>query len=239
MNDKHNGDIRPDPALQDMDGLLRRYLADGHRFSGSAVEYRLLHHIERYWFAADTIGDTGSTVRVIDMGCGNGVGLREFVRRSPATLDLSGVELDRVACEEAGRLLAVRTFNMGIEEYSLDETFDAVICFETIGFSSLSSDRSLLQVLDRCCRPGGRIFVSAPNYKGRLKKRYFERTYSTEALTELMISYFSDRADVACYGQLYPANRRTPEDVGVRQTDALSFPPDFSIAVIRKRDSTL
>jgi hypothetical protein len=54
-----------------------------------------------------------------------------------------------------------------------------------------------------------------------------------------MTSYFGDSADVACYGQLYPANRRTPEDVGVRRMDALSFPPDFSIAAIRKHDSNL
>ena len=235
----NHDDIRPDPALQDMDGLLRRYRADGHRFSGTAVEYRLLHHIERYWFVADTIGDPGSTVRVIDMGCGNGVGLREFARRSPAALDLSGVELDRQACEEAARSLAVRTFNVGIDEFSLDETFDAVICFETIGFSSLSSDRSLLQVMDRCCRPGGRIFASAPNYRGRPKKQYFDRTYSTGELTELMVSHFGDGADVACYGQLYPANRRTPEDVGVRRIDALSGPVDFSIVTVHKHDPTL
>jgi 2-polyprenyl-3-methyl-5-hydroxy-6-metoxy-1,4-benzoquinol methylase len=234
-----SGDIRPDPASQDMDGLLRRYRADGHRFSGTAVEYRLLHHIERYWFAADTIGEARSTVRVIDMGCGNGVGLREFARRSRAELDLSGVELDRAACEEAKRSLAVRTFNMSIEDYAPDESFDVVMCFETIGFSSLSSDRSLLQALDRCCGPGGRVFVSAPNYQGRPAKQYFDRTYSTAELTELMIEYFGDRADVVCYGQLYPANRRTPEDVGVRPLDALSVPPDFSIAAIRKHDSNL
>jgi SAM-dependent methyltransferase len=232
-------DIRPDPALQDMDGLLRRYATDGHRLSGTASEYRLVHHIERYWFAADTIGDPGATVRVIDMGCGNGVGLREFARRSPAALDLSGVEIDRDACEEAGRTLAVRTFNTGIDDFSLDETFDAVICFETIGFSTLSSDRRLLQILDRCCRPGGRIFVSAPNYRGRPGKDYFDRTYSTEELTRLMTSHFGDRADVANYGQVYPANRRGPGDVGVRRLDALAGPPDFSIVSVRKHDSAV
>lgn len=236
MNDAHhNNDIRPDPALQDVDGLLRRYRAEGHRFSGTAVEYRLLHHFERYWFAADTLGNPGSTLRVIDMGCGNGVGLREFARRSPARLELSGVELDADACAEAAGSLAVRTFNMGIEEYSPDKPFDAVTCFETIGFSSLKSDRGLLQVLDRCCRPGGWVFVSAPNYQGRAKKTYFERTYSTDELTALVRSYFGDRAKVACYGQLYPANRRTPEDVGIRPPATLSLPPDFSIVSAHKQ----
>lgn len=232
----NNNDIRPDPELQDIGELIARYRTDQHRFEGDAVAYRVLHHIERYWFAADTLGSAHGTLKVIDMGCGNGIGLAQFAARSAAKLDLSGVELDEAASEEASRALPVRIFNTGIEELSVPEQFDAVICFETIGFSTLSSDANLLDVLDTYCAPGGTIFVSAPNYRGRQQKQYFERTYSLEDLHRLLGSFFADRAEVACFGQLYPTNRRAPGDVGVRDVSSLSAPPDFSIAVVKKHD---
>ena len=218
---------------------MERYRAEGHRFEADANVYRLVHHMERYWFVADAIQGRGATVKVIDMGCGNGVGLCALADRSPLPLELSGVEIDKEACDEAARSLPVRVFNTGIENLAIAETFDAVICYETIGFSTLSSDRNLLTVLDNYCRPGGQIFISAPNYRDRQKKRYFERTYSTDELRELVASHFGRSSTIACFGQLYPTNRRRPEDVGVRNIEDLSAPPDFSITVITKHDPHL
>jgi 2-polyprenyl-3-methyl-5-hydroxy-6-metoxy-1,4-benzoquinol methylase len=231
----NNNEFRPEPTLQDMNELMARYQAEGHRFEAEPDIYRLLHHMERYWFVADALRGRGTSIKVIDMGCGNGVGLSALADRSPLPLELSGVEIDKAASEEAAKTLSMRVFNTGIEDLRISESFDAVICYETLGFNTLSSDRNLLAVLDGYCKPGGQIFISVPNYRGRRKKDYFERTYSTDELRELVESHFERSSDVECFGQLYPANRRQPGDVGVRSLKELSGPPDFSITLVQKK----
>ena len=228
-------DVRPEIEGHNVSLIIDRYTSEGHLFRSDPLTYRLVHHIERYWHAAEVIDlHLGrAPVKVIDMGCGLGIGLEQLAARSSLDLDMTGVEMDVEACNMAAASGTIRTFNCGIEEFDVVERYDAVLCFEVVGFDTLSSDPNLLSLLRTCCSSDGLICVSAPNYRGRKKKGYFERTYSLQEFRTLLESSFPDSSDISIYGQLYPSNRKAMSDVGVQPVDDLSAEPDFCMGVVK------
>ncbi len=228
-------DLRPDTEGQNVSSIIAQYKSEGHLFRSDPRTYRLLHHIERYWHAADMIERHlgRSPAKVIDMGCGVGIGLEQLAARSSLELELTGVEMDVEACNKAAAIGTMRMFNCRIDEFKAVERYDAVLCFEVVGFDTFSSDSALLSLLRNCCSSEGLMCVSVPNYRGRAKKGYFERTYSLQEFRALLGDSFPDSSDITIYGQLYPTNRRASSDVGVQLVDDLSAEPDFCVGVIR------
>lgn len=95
---------------------------------------------------------------MLDVGCGVGVYLERFRR---AGMDTFGVDLDRVNLPRAaadGRAVAASV----AEHLPLaDGTFGTVLLHEVI--EHFSDDASALAEAVRVTRPGGRVFVFAPN----------------------------------------------------------------------------
>jgi ubiquinone/menaquinone biosynthesis C-methylase UbiE len=106
--------------------------------------------------------------RVLELACGRGDFATWCVSRPtpPALLvagDLSGAAL-RIA---RGRIGAAATafFQADAEAIALGSaTFDTVICCETL--EHLHEPRAALKELARVLRPGGRLFLTTPNYLG-------------------------------------------------------------------------
>jgi 2-polyprenyl-3-methyl-5-hydroxy-6-metoxy-1,4-benzoquinol methylase len=107
--------------------------------------------------------------RVLEIACGRGDFAAWCVSRPapPALLvagDLSGAAL-RIARGRAGASASAAFFQADAEAIALrSATFDTVICCETL--EHLYKPRAALNELARVLRPGGRLFLTTPNYLG-------------------------------------------------------------------------
>jgi ubiquinone/menaquinone biosynthesis C-methylase UbiE len=109
--------------------------------------------------------------RVLEIACGRGdfAGWCASQPTPPALLvaaDFSETAV-RLARRQAGGLAPARTafFQADAQAIGLaDASFDTVICCETI--EHLHHPRRALAELARVLRPGGRLFLTAPNYLG-------------------------------------------------------------------------
>jgi 2-polyprenyl-3-methyl-5-hydroxy-6-metoxy-1,4-benzoquinol methylase len=116
-------------------------------------------HRGRYSWAAQVVAGQS----VLDAGCGTGYGL-EILNQAGAA-ELTGVDIDPVAVEEASRRAApleaaVAHHDLHALEFA-DDSFDLAVCFETI--EHLRSPRQGIAELRRVVRPGGVLIVSSPN----------------------------------------------------------------------------
>ena len=241
-----DSDIRPDLPLDRVDGVISRYREDDWQFRGTPADYRVVHHLERYWFARDYLkkeySDASRSPSVLqdphptllDAGCGTALGLRELYKSSLPVRRWEGVELEPdIAADVQRQCPSVCIHNGNIETFQSPHQsgpFDILICFEVLGFETISSDAHLLAAIDRLCKSQGTLFLSTPNYRSHPKNRHLKRTYDRAAFTELLQTHLSGY-EVDLYGQLYPTNRTGPADVGVRRPEHLSAETDFFIAV--------
>jgi 2-polyprenyl-3-methyl-5-hydroxy-6-metoxy-1,4-benzoquinol methylase len=146
----------------------------------------------------------GESVRVLDVGCGNGATLREFAARGCKVvgIDLSpnGIEMARAACP-VGRF-EVLAADEGILKNLGEEPFDIVISTEVV--EHLYDPQAYARGGFAATRLGGRFICSTP-YHGYLKNlalslmnawdrhtsplhlgghiRFFSRTTLTELFT--------------------------------------------------------
>ncbi len=125
---------------------------------------RVREHLARYRFAAH-----GSEGRVLDAGCGTGYGTH-LLGAVAGVQRVLGVDRDAQAIAWARRfyagprvgfrradLLSARLVALGL--------FDRIVCLEVL--EHLERPERLLQLLDRCLAPGGRLVVSTPLGRGR------------------------------------------------------------------------
>jgi ubiquinone/menaquinone biosynthesis C-methylase UbiE len=107
--------------------------------------------------------------RVLEIACGRGDFATWCVRRPapPALLvagDLSGAAL-RIARGRVGAPAPTAFLQADAEAIALrSATFDTVICCETL--EHLEEPHAALKELARVLRPGGRLFLTTPNYLG-------------------------------------------------------------------------
>ena len=253
-------DIRPDLPLEEVDALIERSHKEKWLFQGTPNDYRVFHHLERYWFVRDyLIRKYGSSFAapgvlsyfhpsLIDCGCGRALGLRELLKSHLHIASWNAIESDPEVCENLAEKIkysCLSVCNQNIEDYQIETPpdcyrqlrnyglFDFVICFEVLGFTTLSSDENLIKKLNSLCKPGGYIFISTPNYRDREKKKYFGRVYDRHSFTALVRQEMPNH-DVELYGQLYPTNRKGMMDLGVQAPEYLSADPDFLVLVAQK-----
>jgi 2-polyprenyl-3-methyl-5-hydroxy-6-metoxy-1,4-benzoquinol methylase len=125
---------------------------------------QLLEHLSRYRWAATRLRG-----RVLDAGCGTGYGSALLAGGSAVT-EVLGLDRDARAIRQAQRyyrggsvvfarqeLLAPSLSNWGM--------FDGIVCLETL--EHLEQPELLLQRLDHCLSPGGRLLLSTPLGAGR------------------------------------------------------------------------
>ena len=123
--------------------------------------------------------------KVLDVGCGSGVYLKEFFSMG---FDCYGLDISQEMVEACGRLL-------GAEEHSdrihlsrgeveklpfPDATFDLVICIGVLGY--LLRDEKALAELKRVVKPGGYLLVNLTNMYSLSDADYVWRKRLTRAL---------------------------------------------------------
>ena len=110
--------------------------------------------------------------RVLDIGCGTGALTMGIARCGYDTVGLSWDERNQKVATDRAAMLGLKnvTFPIGDARH-LDKRkdfitrFDAVVCFENI--EHILNDRKLVQDMFRCLKPGGRLYLTSPNYNYR------------------------------------------------------------------------
>ena len=163
----------PSPDSPDSGADARR-LGDPIPLSGD-YEHRALtegHPIQRRWHEMqlellDWFFIPSAGERVLDVGCGSGV----FANRL-AELGAQVTAVDSNAeSVEYGERTFVRDnleFRRGLlDELGLpDNSFDSAVCLEVIEHVYPAQTDALLADLRRVLRPGGRLLLTTPNYRG-------------------------------------------------------------------------
>lgn len=107
-----------------------------------------------------------STDCVMDVGCGSGV-ITDFLGRSAQSiLGIDGnVDAIRFATENFSRENVRFELNSVDNVDSYSEPMDKIYCLEVIEHIYESQARNMLQSFLRILRPGGKVFLTTPNYR--------------------------------------------------------------------------
>lgn len=98
--------------------------------------------------------------RVLDVGCGRGLLLREFQRRG---CDVTGTEFSDDACRFAREVLKLPVRVGLLHELNFpDQSFDVVVMWHVL--EHVSDPRPTLAEVSRILRPGGIFLVAVPDF---------------------------------------------------------------------------
>lgn len=163
----------------------------GEREIGTNINDFSADHINRYRFAAYFIlpGDV-----VLDAACGVGYGTALLAEKAA---EVHGIDYNTEALAYAGEhwQRANISHHQGdlLEEvtYPAGKTFDKIVSFETI--EHLKDDRLFLRHLASRLKPGGVLFVSAPNADviDVRDNPWHERHYTPSEFFNLLADQFS------------------------------------------------
>lgn len=119
--------------------------------------------------------------RVLEIGCGRGGFAMWLASRNPASKEIVAADFSEIAIEKGREGAKHRHLTSPIQWIRTDihqlpfsdSSFDTVISCETV--EHVSAPLTALRELRRVLRPGGRLFLTAPNYLGSygLYRGYF------------------------------------------------------------------
>jgi 2-polyprenyl-3-methyl-5-hydroxy-6-metoxy-1,4-benzoquinol methylase len=106
---------------------------------------------------------------VLDIGCGSGAFTMGAARRGFEAVGLSWDERNQAVAISRAKLLGLDRVSFPVcDVRRLDERaeflnkFDIALCFENI--EHIIDDRKLMKDIFCCLKPGGRLYLSTPNY---------------------------------------------------------------------------
>jgi len=226
--------------LRPVGGNARVVLEKGRRWGIDAKrhmsenELRILHHLERYQFVAETVSaESREDACLLDIGAGDGTGLSVIDELCRPTPLLHAIEIDAVACARMRRRLpGAQVSNMSVGVFNFERRYDYTVLYETLGHQHIVSDLELLRRIDTRI-----LFLSVPNYRHHPKKFYFYRLYDPVSLRELLERAVLDVPyKIEMFGQFHPVNREQESDRGILPIADLQRPPDFVVCRIVKTE---
>lgn len=207
---------RPSIDPIEFENVFKQYLENKNYIINklNKNELRVIHHVERYCFISTLINEekyNGNKLNIIDLGCGEGIGLKYLRDRLPKYFldEINGLDvIDKVAIPFTTILPNSKFHHSGIEEFDKDG-FDIVLCLEVLGDESISSPENLLRKLDTISNNNALIFVSIPNYGDAASHKYFKTTFTPETFKNIIENNFKN-LEIEFYGQQYPTKSPTP-----------------------------
>ncbi|HXS35439.1 MAG TPA: methyltransferase domain-containing protein [Flavipsychrobacter sp.] len=129
-------------------------------------EYDRIADQKRVDFITNVLTDVRSAdMRILDVGCGNGVISRHLGR---ANFNVVGIDVSEKTIEKAKSLTSMQNVSFmkkSAEELVADgQRYDAIICSEVL--EHLNDPGSLLSVLRESLTDDGKLIITVPNGKG-------------------------------------------------------------------------
>ncbi len=116
--------------------------------------------------------DTLSFRSVLDVGCGNAETLLWLRSRVASDVSFSGADLSpKTVQRNASRHPFARFFVLDVEQESLDDRFDLILCSEVI--EHLEHQPEAIGNLARMVSPGGHLVLTCPTGRIHETERYF------------------------------------------------------------------
>lgn len=162
MPEEHSGEISADAGGAGWEVVRYRVGAQGYtnverydanRYKGSTNEYRQAVMANAY---KRLIGPLNGK-RVLDVGCGTGRGIAEFVHEAAfaagtdASVDMLGVAARKTAGNLRGAFAGAYAQNLPFR----DASFDVVTSLNFLHLFSLDSQRTMIGEMKRVLKPGG------------------------------------------------------------------------------------
>ncbi|HEX4446468.1 MAG TPA: class I SAM-dependent methyltransferase [Polyangiaceae bacterium] len=107
---------------------------------------------------ARALDERGGGARILDVGCGYGFFLKQFLGRPG--VDLWGLELSRKAAS-AAREAIPNVIEAPVEQVAFDRPFDFIVSFEVV--EHVFEPKAFMSKLASALAPGGRLFLTTPN----------------------------------------------------------------------------
>lgn len=111
----------------------------------------------------------GTGEKILDVGCGTGAFTMGMARRGYTAVGLSWDTRNQAIAERRAKMSNVKSVSFPVcDVRQLDQhkeyigAFDIAVCFENI--EHILDDRKLLVDIHRCLKPGGRLYLTTPNY---------------------------------------------------------------------------
>lgn len=118
----------------------------------------------------------GHGKRMLDIGCGNGSYIREMAKLG---WDASGYEWDPAYAAELSRVLGLPVL-AGEDALRANEGQFDLITFN-FSFEHLDNPLPFLELVTRCLRPGGEIYLAVPNIEGREASLFRQHWFHLDA----------------------------------------------------------
>jgi len=179
---------------------------------------RNLHRVRLAYILAQigaVRGRVGRPLRMLDVGCGDGVIARRLRERFPddriEALDADPVRLDRARA--ACRGIEFRRGDACAMPYS-DGTFDVVLCHHVV--EHIDDDRGVLRECHRVLATGGRLILGIPHEGGvigRMLRTLHRRLYAAgehvhfytiQGMRRMLVEYGFADPTCAKFGFLFP-----------------------------------
>jgi len=105
--------------------------------------------------------------KILDIGCSYGWYLYQLKNKG---WNVKGIELNKEAVEFAVKKLKLDVGNLSIENFQSSEQFDIIFLLNVL--EHLKSPRDAFEKIESLLKPGGKLYISIPDYNGLEAKIY-------------------------------------------------------------------
>ncbi len=128
--------------------------------------------LDRWYWVKKRFPKTKTEVSVLDVGCGSGAFSIGIARRGYSSLGLTWDENDQQKAVQRAKICKAPKASFSIQDVrNLHERteflnqFDRILCLENI--EHILNDTKLIQDMSKCLKPGGKLFLTTPNFNYR------------------------------------------------------------------------
>jgi len=125
--------------------------------------------LDRWLWLKQRLPVTRSGLGLLDVGCGTGAFTIATAQRGYNSLGLSWDKRNQDVAEQRAALCGAKSASFEVQDVRyLDERedlvskWDYIVCLECI--EHVLDDVRLMQAMERCLKPGGRLLLTTPNY---------------------------------------------------------------------------
>jgi len=126
---------------------------------------------------------------LVDIGCGDGRLTKEIAQRFP-NRHIAGVDYSQQAISLAKAMYPEGEFHqINILNGNLDLSFDAATLIEVFEHIPLQMQKQFIEVVAKCLKPGGTLFLTVPHINTPLGYKHFQH-FTVQSVSDCLKPWF-------------------------------------------------